>query len=182
MSASRKVVVLRRLVRRTQRISGAPHRVEERLIEILVDLAAQAAHVHVDRVRLRVEMVLPDVLQEHRSCDDVAGVAHQELQQPELSWLKVDARAGPCAGAGEQIQFEIRHPQPGLDLAWAPTANERLDARQQLAEGVRLGEIVVTAGLQSAYAVVDIAESAQEQDRGAVPCLPQALDERQAVE
>src|SRR4051812_42471631 len=66
-------------------IADASHRLKQLLVERLVDLFAQAADEHVDDVGLRIEVVVPDVRQDHRFRHDLAGVAHQILEQGELS-------------------------------------------------------------------------------------------------
>src|SRR5690349_12433540 len=63
--------------RRTQRISRATHGVEKRCRKTLVELLPQAAHMHVDDVGLWIEMVIPHLLEQHGTGDDVSGVAHQ---------------------------------------------------------------------------------------------------------
>ncbi len=61
-------------------------------------------------------------------------------------------------------------------------AQQRLDARQQLGEGERLGEVVVAAGLEPLDAVIDAAQRRQHQHRGADALGAQLLDDRQPVE
>src|SRR5690242_6160434 len=104
-SAKRKVEVRssrkRMSARRMQAVSGAAHRVQKRLREALVDLLPETADMHVDHVGLRVEMVVPDILQQHRARDDMARVAHQVFEQPELARLQLDCLAVTGDGAGE---------------------------------------------------------------------------------
>src|SRR5512147_2173544 len=91
---SRKAVVRKRLGRGTQAIPGAAYRMQQRRFESLVDLRTQAADVHVDDVRLRIEVVIPHGLEQHGSGYDLALMAHQVLEQPELPRLQVDRLAG----------------------------------------------------------------------------------------
>src|SRR5690606_12131485 len=65
------------LSRRAEDISRTPYRVDQLGIESLVDFAAQSAHVSFDDIRLRIEMQVPDIFQQHIEGDDTAGVAHQ---------------------------------------------------------------------------------------------------------
>src|ERR1700733_1483087 len=55
-------------------------------------------------------------------------------------------------------------------------------ARQQLAEGEGLGEVIVAAAAQPADALIDIVERGQDQDGRAVAGLAQRLDDRQPVD
>src|SRR5262245_40346925 len=49
----------------TDHVSGAANGMQQRQCESLVDLGSQARNVHVDDIGLRVEMIVPDVLQQH---------------------------------------------------------------------------------------------------------------------
>ena len=64
----------------TDHVSGAPHGVEERLAETLVDLAAQSRDVDVDHVGLGIEVIVPHVLEQHRPGHDLAGMLHQVFE------------------------------------------------------------------------------------------------------
>ncbi len=57
-----------------------------------------------------------------------------------------------------------------------------IQAREQLAEGKGLGQIVVAAAAQAANAVIDLGQRAQDQDRSALAGLAQHLDDRQTVD
>src|SRR5690348_16607108 len=58
----RKVEVLNRLRRWTNRISGAAHGLDQLHGESFVDFAAQSAHMAFDHVRARIEVQVPDAL------------------------------------------------------------------------------------------------------------------------
>src|SRR3569832_1690965 len=64
-------------------ISHPAQGVDQLRREAAVDLVAQAAHQHVDDVRLGIERVVPDVLQVHRLAQHAFGVA-KELALLEL--------------------------------------------------------------------------------------------------
>src|ERR687887_732601 len=66
-------------------ISDAAHRLQQLLVERPIHLVAEAAHQHVDDVRLRVEVVGPDMRQNHRLRDNFAGVAQQIFEERELA-------------------------------------------------------------------------------------------------
>src|ERR1044071_264386 len=72
---------------RVEAVADAANRVQQRPVEAAVDLRAQAAHVHVDHVRLRIEVIVPYTLEQHRASDHLAGVTQQELEQLELARL-----------------------------------------------------------------------------------------------
>src|SRR5215469_11087272 len=83
----------------TDHVAGASHGMQERPLEPLVDLRAQPRNVHVDHIRLRIEMVLPHTFQEHRSRHHLACVPHEIFQQAKLARLKVDRRAVALRGS-----------------------------------------------------------------------------------
>ena len=59
---------------------------------------------------------------------------------------------------------------------------ERLEARQQFGEGERLDEVIVAAGAQSAHAIVDLAERADDQGRRDVAGVAQSAHDGDAVD
>src|ERR1700674_5766080 len=72
-NARRKAVALRSLPSAvTNHVSGAAHGAQQWRIKIAVDLGAQARYMHIDHVGLRVEMVVPHILQQHRAGDDLS--------------------------------------------------------------------------------------------------------------
>src|SRR6185312_4049395 len=77
----------------TDHVSGAAHGVDKGGVEIAIDLGAQSRHMHVDDVGLRVEVIVPDVFQQHGAGDDLAGVLHEIFEQPVLARLQHDLLA-----------------------------------------------------------------------------------------
>src|SRR3954470_10621845 len=77
-----------------QNITRAPHRVNERLGEALVDGVAQSAHVHIGDVGLRIEMQVPHAFQQHGARHRLTRVAHQVFEQLELLRGQLDAASG----------------------------------------------------------------------------------------
>src|ERR1700693_488638 len=90
-SASRKAVARKSLPSAvTNHITGAANRVEQRRIEIAIDLGAQARHVHIDHIGLRIEMIVPHMFEQHGARDYLASVLHQILEQSEFARLQDD--------------------------------------------------------------------------------------------
>ena len=131
----------------------------------------------VDDVGLGVEVIFPDLLQQHGPRHSLAGVAHHELQQLELARLQVDLLALAMHGPGDQVHLQVAVTQQGLDRAGLAPAGQGRDAGDQLGEGVGVDQIGVAAGLQPVDAVVDLAERREEEDRRLVPLAPQGLDQ-----
>ena len=147
-----------------------------------IDRLAQAADVHVDEIALRIEVQVPDALEQHRPRDHLPLPPHEELEQLLLARGELDLAAGPRDLAGEQVEFQVRYPQHRRLGGARMPAQQRLDARQQLRERKRLGEIVVAARLEAADAIVDRAEGAQDQYRRREPRPPQLLNDRQPID
>src|SRR5204863_5135627 len=154
---------------------------QQRFGKALVDLAPEARDVHVDDVGLRVEVVVPDVLEQHRAGDDLAGMLHEVFEQPELARLQHDGLAGARHLVGEAVEREVADAVAGGLLLGGGPAHQRLDAGEQLGVGVRLGEVVVAAGAQALDAVVHLAQRREDEDGRARALGAQRLHHRQAV-
>ena len=90
-----------------QHVSGTAHGLQQWLIEVLVDFAAQPADVYVDDVGLRIEVIIPYLFQQHGAGDDALGVVHQVFQQAVFARLQGDHMIAALNGARELVEFEI---------------------------------------------------------------------------
>src|SRR4051794_34240652 len=178
ISASLKVDDFRVLVRSTETVPGAAHRVDQRIGLLAVDFAAHAPDIDVDDVGRGIEMQIPDVLQQHGPRHDAAFVAHQIFQQLKFPRQQRDVLAAPADGPRHQVDREIADPQNSLldDSVAAPA--QRLDTRQYLDERKRLDQIVVAAGAQATHPVVDFAERADDQEGGGDAVVAQLTHHR----
>ena len=84
-------------------------------------------------------------------------------------------------GAGQQIELEIRDPQLRRSRRPGAAAQQRLQTGEQLAEGEGLDQVIVAAGAQTLDAVIDAAERAEDQRRGADFGRAQRAQNRQTV-
>ena len=134
-------------------------------VEAAVDLASQAAHVHVDDIGLRVEMVLPHAFEQHGARHDLVRPPHQKLEQTKLSRLQADGNTGTLDGAGQEVHLQIRELQVGGSGVALSPAQERLQARQQLGEREGFAQVVVSPRLEPRHPVVDLTERAQDEHR-----------------
>src|SRR5919206_3105101 len=89
-SVSRKAVVSKNLVWGTEHVSGAVDRVEQRRFARQIDLAAQMAHMHLDHIGARVEMIVPDGGEQHRARQHLAGMAHHIFEERQFARLQLD--------------------------------------------------------------------------------------------
>jgi hypothetical protein len=155
--------------------------VQQRLGEALVDLLSQPAHMHVDDVGLRVEMIVPHIFEQHRARHHLAGVSHEEFEQAEFARQELDVLRAASHAARQQVHLEIADLELCGCSAAAAAPQQRLDARQQLSKGEGLGEIVVAAGAQASDPVVDRAQRAQDQHGGADFGAAERRHQRQPV-
>ena len=108
-------------------------------------------------------------------------MAHQVLEQRELARAQIEGDAGALDTAREQVQDEVADDQPRGLGSGSRAADQRLHACQQLCESKWLDEVVVTAGLQTAHAIVHGATRAQDQHRRAHVPRAHGLDDREPV-
>ena len=159
----------------TDRVSCAPNGMQKRLVEILVDLRPETRDVDVDDVRLWVEVIVPDVLEQHRARHDLSGVLHQVLEKAIFARLQQDVVSGPRHAMRQPIENEIADRVACLLLLRNRPAAERFDASQQFGIGVGLRQIIVAACPQALDAIVDLAQRREDQRRRAIALGPERL-------
>src|ERR1700722_8350881 len=161
-------------------IAYSTNGVQPRLVR--VDLGAQTMHQDIDHVGLGIEAVIEDVLENHRLGHGAAGVPHQVFEQGEFARLQFHLLTGARHGACEQVESQIANGQAGRLGSLRGAADQSVQAGGQFGEGKRLGQIIVTAGLQPFDAVVQRGFGAENDDGRADFLAAQALDQTQAVE
>src|SRR5688572_18906656 len=106
-----KVRVRAQRLRSFKNISNSSRGVDERAVG--VHLAAQAVDQDIDHISLRIETIVPDVLEDHGLGNDPAGVAHEIFQKGKLMGLQVDLLLAARDFAGEQVEGEAADGQAG---------------------------------------------------------------------
>src|SRR5277367_273090 len=177
-SARRKAVAPKSLPSAvTNHVTGAANRVEQRRVEIAIDLGAQARHVHIDHIGLRIEVIVPDMFEQHGTRNHLAGVLHQIFEQPEFARLQNDLLGPTRDFVRQPVKRQVGDPEDCLlRRTLGAAARQRLDSGQKLGERVRLRQIVVAAGAQPLDPVVDLAERREDQDRRLVFLLAKGAD------
>jgi len=156
--------------------------VDELGLEVAVDFIAEPADEDVDDVGLGVEVVIPDVLEDHGFGDDLVLVAEEVFEEEEFTGLEIDfGRAAPDF-AGEEVHFEIGEGEAGDDGGGAGAPDEGLEASEQFGEGEGLGEVIVAAALEAGNAVVERAFGAEDEDGEFDLFGAPAFDDAEAVE
>jgi hypothetical protein len=154
----------------------------ERNLPAPVDFRAQAAHMGFHDVRFRIEMEIPNTLQQHRSGDDTSFASYQEFQELKLAWQKFDQLSASTNSPSDQIHFQVINPQNCSFVREGWTAGESRQPRQEFAEGEGLDEVVVAAGIEAFDAIVEAREIRQEQHRRRNTGGTHGLDHAQTVE
>src|SRR6266404_597290 len=159
---------------------GAADIVDHRGFVGPVHFMTQPAHMHVHEVGRRHEFVVPDLLQQHGTGQQLVAALHHVFKEPKLAWQQFDHPIAALGGAFDQIQLQRSYPQDGLARFNRP-AQQRFYPGDKLHDSEWLGQIIVTAHPQSAYAIVYGAERAQYQHGGAYLLLSQRLDDRETI-
>src|SRR5260370_24941218 len=107
ISASLKVDDLRVLVRSTETVPDTTHRMDQRIGLLTVDLAAHTPDIDIDNIRRRIEMKIPDVLQQHRPGHNAAFVPDQIFHQLEFPRKKKNVLAAPAGASRHQVDREV---------------------------------------------------------------------------
>ncbi len=130
--------------------------------------------MHVNHVGLGVEVILPDILQQHGARHHLTGMLHQVFEQAELARLQGDILAAAGAAVCQTVKLKICNPVGRLAVTtgFGP-APQRLDTGQQLCEGERLGQIVIATSPKARHPVVDLTECREDQHRCMVTALAQ---------
>src|SRR4051794_15219449 len=88
-SVRRNPIVLEIRLRCAENITDAAQRMDQLHIEILVHLVPQPADQDVDHICLRIEGVIPELLEQIGLGKRLPCVAHQMLEQRKLAWLQL---------------------------------------------------------------------------------------------
>src|SRR5215831_17468166 len=134
----RKLEVRRILSRAADTIPCPSNGMDQPRLKAFIDLGAQSADVGLDNVRPRVEMNVPDVLEQHRAGDDLASVPHQVFEQSEFPWLQLDQLPATPHRARQKIELQIKDVQSGLCRGRMRSSTQRGDPRDELGKSKRL--------------------------------------------
>src|SRR5690606_20409076 len=93
--------------RLTDRIAGSADRLDQRLAAEPIELLTQPADVLVDDVGLRIEIVVPHVLEQHRARDEAPRVARQVFENAELAIGQLDPLATARDHPGDRVDDDV---------------------------------------------------------------------------
>ncbi len=116
----------------------------------------------VDDVGLWVEVIIPNVFEQHRAGDDLLGVAHQIFEQLEFPRLQCNLPLTAGYPARHRIHVQVTDREGDLAVHALRTAIQRVQAGEQFAECKGLGQIIIAAAAQAANAVIDLRQRTQD--------------------
>src|SRR5206468_7795194 len=96
--------------------------VDEPLLAVRLELAAQVADVDVERVRVGPEVVAPDLLEDHVAREHTLRVREEQLEQLVLGARERDLARSASRGHRVAVELEVLEAQgaaglPGLRVA-----------------------------------------------------------------
>ena len=150
------------------------------------ELPPQRGDVDVDRLRGAVPARLPDLGQQPLPADGGARIARERGQQLELLGRQLELAAAQGRAPGALVDLELADPQRtagAVERRRAP--RDRADPGDQLAQPVRLDDVVVGPELEPHDPVCLLAAGGEDDDRhpralAELPADVEAVDVRQA--
>ena len=124
------------------------------MIELLVYLLPQVAHVDIDDVGVGVKVLVPHIAQQLSPCKRLTLVAHHVFQEPILLSAQIHLAVLPFGFMCGSIDAEITTRQRSRLAIALHTSQQRRDACQELSKLERLDHVVVGSGLQTQHDVV----------------------------
>src|SRR5580704_10900006 len=149
------------LLRSLQHVADTAHGLDHLLSPLVVDLAAQVADVDVDDIGESIVIHIPNVFDDHGAAQGPAAVTHQVFEDAELFRRELNVLAGADDFAANAIEREVAHLQAFRRRLTTPQASAH--AGQELHEGERLYQVIVSSAFQTLDAVVDGLTGAQNQ-------------------
>src|SRR6266478_8210014 len=142
-----------RIAQGTKQVTRATTGMEQGFAGIGVDFAAHAVDVDFDQVREGIESLIPNMLGDFRAPHNAAGVTRKIFEQGVFFGGK--RHASPCPGNALRASIQDKISDRNLGRAkFTGAAKQRAEARKQLAEFERFGEIVVSAMIEAGDTVL----------------------------
>src|SRR5690242_13950351 len=165
-------------LRRKKAIAAMPHGLDR----VGAELLPQPADADLDHVRLRVEVVAPDVREQPLAADNLALVQDEVVQEPELPVGERRDDVAELRLPARYVEREQARAHDAAVLTGPPAAQLRPHAREQLVERERLREVVAGAAVEPAQLRLELAARRHDHDRQLRQPVLQLLQDREAVE
>ena len=122
-----------------------------RAVRISFELAAQAAHVHAERVVRDARRRAPHGREQLPVCPHGPGLGEKDVQQRELGRSEVPGLASPPNGSRLPVDLDVAPARKGRRVGAAlGTPEEGAGSSHKLGDAERLGDVVVGARIEEA--------------------------------
>src|SRR5262249_35372529 len=125
---------------------------------------AQPVDVDLHEVCFRIEVRVPDVLDDFAAGNDIGRAAQKKFQQVEFFRCQRDSAAPKRHSPTVAVEFQVGMPEHASGAGAA--ANERANAGEQFGYGKRFRQIVVRSGVQPLDSLLDQTARGEHQDWG----------------
>jgi hypothetical protein len=163
--------------------AGSRHHAPSRRVrtERPVYLLAEVPNVDIDHVRAVLVLVVPSPLEQLEPGKNVAGTAHEGLEQRELLPREGDLGLAPPNPVRRGIEPEVadREDRGPLDGA---TSGDRAQTGQQLVEREGLREVIVRPAVEPCDAVLDRIAGREHQHRSPYAAVTQPATGLEAIQ
>src|ERR1700704_1578862 len=150
----------------SQPIAGAPDGLDDDLLVLArTEFPAEAAYMGFDDRRPRIEMKIPDMLEQHRPGDNLARMPHQVFKKAEFAGLQFNLSIAVPAATPRKVDFEIADATHAARLRQGRASSQSVYSRGEFGERERLDEVVVGAAFQSLDTIADAIYRRQEKQR-----------------
>jgi len=147
-----------------------------------IDLLPELADMHVDHVGLWVEVMFPDVFEEHRPRDHLVDVASEIFQKLEFSPLQLDRLSVARHSVRKKVDAQVGDGEHRLDFDALRPARESLEPREKLTKGEGLRQVIITPCPQPTDPIVDFGERTEDKDGCSVGGSSQRFYDAQTVD
>src|ERR1700736_3149846 len=139
---------------------------------ILIKFLTQTVDVHLYQVGLAVKVTIPHMLDDFAAGNQLRSAQQKKLEESEFFGGKGNDLLPACRPAAVTIESQVSVAQLGVATMEA-APNQRSHPRQEFCQDKRLGEIVVSAGIQSLHSLLDQTPSREHHDGSLYPSLAQ---------
>src|SRR4051794_2606585 len=130
---------------------------------IAVELLAQVGNIQIHHVRVDSRGATPYDVEQDRAREYLPGALEHGRQQSELFGRKLDPLSPTPDLVAERVERDVTGCKNRSVLLFSPgSPGEGPHAGQKLGESEGLGEVVVSAGVQTLYTVFDLVPGGQQ--------------------
>ena len=144
-------------------VADATDGLDQGLIRVVVDLAADALDIDIDEVGARVVMVVPDMFAELGSVEDAARRTHEAGEQGELPRRECDVLGSASNLAGKEIDREVRGRKQAGVVAGA-ASEDCVETGDEFVSVEGLRQVVIGTKIQAFDAFVEGSAGGEEED------------------